>query len=80
MSGRQSAASDFKSYMGKDTLRTLVKKNPALKEIAKPVEGDSHQGDDRDVYEYLTQKSSKRIAVGVALENGQPKVDSLEIR
>jgi hypothetical protein len=51
-----------------------------LKELAKPVEGDSHNGDDRNVYEYMSQKSSKRIAVGVALENGQPKVDSLEIR
>ena len=76
----QSAASDFKSYMGKDTLRTLVKKNPALKELAKQVDGDSHNGDARNVYEYLSQKSSKRIAIGVALENGQPKVDSLEIR
>lgn len=76
----QSAGSDLKSYMGKDSLRTFVKKNPAFKESASSVAVEKTDGEGREVHEYLTKKSGKKITVGVTLENGIPKVDSLQIR
>ena len=75
----QSAGSDLKSYMGKETLRALVKKNPALRESAASVPSANHGGNGREIHEYLTEKSGKKIAIGVTLENGKPRVDSIEV-
>lgn len=75
----QSAASDLKSYMGKDSLRALVKKHPALKEQVSSVAGGLQAGDGREIHEYQTQKSGKKITVGVTMENGKPRVDSVQI-
>ena len=75
----QAAASDLKSFMGKDSLRALVKKHPSLKEQASGVAEGMQAGDGREIHEYLTQKTGKKITIGVTLENGKPKVDSVQI-
>lgn len=57
----------------------MVKKYPALNEQAFGVEGSFESPDGREIHEYITQKTRKKIAVGISLENGKPKVDSLVI-
>lgn len=66
------SSAEFKSYMGKDTLRDLAKKTPALREKTEFVsmEATRVNGLDRKIFTFRAPKSLKQIKVTLAPDPG----------
>lgn len=79
------SSAEFKSYLGKDTLRDLVKKTPALREKTEFVSMDATKvnGLDRKIFTFRAPKSLKQIKVTLAPDPGSNpltfRVEHLEI-
>ncbi len=66
------SSAEFKSYMGKDTLRDLAKKTPALREKLDFVSMETTRvnGLDRKIFAFRAPKSLKQIKVTLAPDPG----------
>lgn len=73
-----STNADFRSYMGKETLKNLARKNPALKETRnEPVVLE--RTPEKQAFEFKSTKTAKKIQVGLAWEKGTPKIETLKV-
>lgn len=79
------SSAEFKSYMGKDSLRDLAKKTPALREKLDfvSIETTSINGLDRKIFTFQAPKSLKKVKITLAPDPGsQPltfRVEHLEM-
>lgn len=73
-----STNADFRSYMGKETLKSLARKTPAFKESRnEPVVLE--RTPEKQAFEFKSAKTGKKIQVGLAWEKGTPKIESLKV-
>ena len=70
------SSAEFKSYMGKDTLRDLAKKTPALREKLDFVamEATKVNGLDRKIFTFRAPKSMKQIRITLAPDPGSKPI------
>lgn len=72
---------EFRSYMGKETFKNFVRKNPALKEKAefKGLSKTTVNGLERVKFDFQSSKSAKKIEIVLAPDQGRFKVEHFHL-
>jgi len=75
-----SASTDFKSYMGKATFRSLVKKTPALREVLTEKETLASDAGQLVKCEFVSTNKPIKITLTVVQEKNTTKIGALQIQ